>query len=151
MKTDLGVNIRPMAQADIEAVMALEKRIFPDPWPLSAFSDQLLDANSYILVAESGTEIIAYACLLVICSEGHLTNIAVAEAHRRKSVASLLLKCILRIAAEQECEYILLEVRPSNMSARDFYNKHGFELLYRRPNYYRRPVEDAMVFVYHID
>lgn len=133
------------------AVMALENGIFPDPWPLSSFSDQLQDADSYILVAESGSEILGYACLLVICQEGHLTNIAVAEEHRRKSVASLLLEGILKIATEREREYVLLEVRPSNMSARNFYEKHGFELLYQRPKYYRRPVEDALVLVFNID
>ena len=151
MKAEGGVNNRPMVEADMTAVMALENSIFPDPWPDSAFSDQLDDDNSYILVAESGAEILAYACLLIISPEGHLTNIAVAKEHRRKSVASLLLDGILKIATERESEYLLLEVRPSNMSARNFYKKHGFDLLYQRPNYYRRPVEDAMVLVHNLD
>jgi ribosomal-protein-alanine N-acetyltransferase len=94
-------------------------------------------------------KIAAYGCYLIITTEAHLTNLAVAPEFRRKSVARQLLGEILEIARRKECEYILLEVRPRNESAISFYEQAGFKLLYRRPRYYRNPVEDALVMVYY--
>lgn len=142
--------IRPMTEADIEVVAALEALIFPDPWPRAAFVDQLKDDNWGALVAESDGQIIGYACYLLVHNESHLINIGIEQAWRRKSVARRLLEHILRIIAERGCEILLLEVRPSNVEARAFYANHGFRELYRRPNYYRRPVEDALVMVRYL-
>ncbi len=38
-----------------------------------------------------------------------------------------------------------LEVRESNAAARGLYGSRGFREIGRRKNYYRRPVEDALV------
>lgn len=144
------VNIRPMEMGDIEHILELEKQIFTDPWPRSAFVEQLNAPYWGAFVADEGGKVIGYACYLIVADESHLTNIAVDPAHRRKSVAKLLLDSILQVVHEHTCTLLLLEVRPSNAEARAFYEKHGFEPLYRRPNYYRRPVEDALVMVRHL-
>ncbi|PWB68516.1 ribosomal-protein-alanine N-acetyltransferase [candidate division GN15 bacterium] len=143
--------IRSMKDADIDSVAALEQVIFPDPWPRAAFVEQLKDDMWGALVAEADGEIVGYACYLLVHNESHLTNIGVAPGWRRKSVACKLLERILGIVTEHGCDILLLEVRPSNDSARAFYAKHGFRELYRRPNYYRRPVEDALVLVRYLE
>ena len=128
----------------------MERKIFPDPWSQNAFSEALAEDSWGALVAESEGEVVAYACYLIIDVEAHLTNIAVAESYRRKSVAKQLLDHILRIVTDAKCELLLLEVRPSNVEAVAFYRKHSFHQLYRRPNYYQNPVEDAQVMVYYL-
>ncbi len=143
--------VRAMTDADIDAVTALEVLIFPDPWPRSAFVEQLKDDTWGALVAEADGQIIGYACYLLAHNESHLTNIGVVPDWRRKSVARQLLERILGIVTERGCDILLLEVRPSNADARAFYAKHGFRELYRRPNYYRRPVEDALVLVRYLE
>ena len=145
-----SVTIRPMAEADIDTIIEMEKAVFSDPWPRTAFVEQLKGPYWGALVAECDSQIIGYVCYLIVADESHLTNIAVDPACRRKSVAKLLLERILQIVADLDCTLILLEVRPSNTEARGFYEKYGFELLYRRPNYYRRPIEDALVMVRHL-
>ena len=147
--TDLVVDIRPATVDDLPAIMAIERDVFPDPWPESGFSDHLSDSNSDFVVAISGGEIVAYGCLMIVDCESHLTNIAVVKEYRRKSVAKQVLDHILSVAGSRNCDYLLLEVRPSNAEARSFYIKHGFELMYHRPEYYRNPVEDALVMVYY--
>ncbi len=143
----LEVRIREMAKADLPQVVLLEKQIFPDPWPQSAFLEQITDGGWGAIVAEADDRIIGYACYFISDGECHLTNIAVDPACRRKSVARKLLKAILGIVQESGCEYLLLEVRPSNVEARAFYERFGFTLLNRKSNYYRHPVEDALVLV----
>ena len=145
----LKLNIRPMKSSDIEKIIAIEKDCFPDPWPRSAFESIIDSPDHGARVTLFENKIVAYSCYLIIANEAHLTNLAVAPEFRRKSVARLLLAEILEIAQRKECEYILLEVRPRNESAISFYEQAGFKLLYRRPRYYRNPVEDALVMVYY--
>jgi ribosomal-protein-alanine N-acetyltransferase len=147
---ELSVLVRELNDSDIDQVVSLEKDIFPDPWPRSAFEEQLRGPQWGGIVAEQGGRLIGYACYLIVATESHLTNIAVDPQQRRKSVAKRLLSRILEIVSERQCEMLLLEVRTSNHAAITFYERFGFEMLYRRPNYYRRPVEDALVMVRHL-
>jgi len=140
-----------MTDADIDSVLILEELIFSDPWPRTAFVDALEERTWSALVAEIDGKLVGYACFLVVDVEAHLANIAVVSEHRRKSVAKHLLDRIFSVVLDRRCEFILLEVRPSNTEALAFYEKYGFRLLYRRPNYYRRPAEDALVMVRYFE
>jgi len=140
-----------MLIADLEKVVALEEEIFPDPWNYSAFKEQVEDENWGGYIAESKSGIIGYACYYISVHEAHLTNIAVTEEFRRKSVAKLLLDNIFNVVKESKCEFLLLEVRPSNKSAITFYEKYDFKFLYQRPRYYHNPIEDALVMVHYFE
>ncbi len=140
-----------MQFADLEKVVVLEHDVFPDPWSYNSFKEQVEDDGWGGFVAETEREIIGYACYYIAASESHLTNIAVAEEFRRKSVAKLLLDNIFNIVQEFRCEFLLLEVRPSNKEAIAFYEKYDFKLLYQRPRYYHNPLEDALVMVHYFD
>jgi len=142
-----NLTIRPMTASDVTKIALLEIEIFPDPWPVAAFNAELNQPDRGVLVAESDGVIIGYAAYITTFGEAHLTNIAVTPAYRGKNIAKLLLNSILGIAREAECEYIFLDVRPSNTAAIELYRKYGFQDLYRRPDYYHNPVEDANVMV----
>ena len=145
------LTIRSLTRDDLRKIVKLERATFPDPWPRSAFEDILNETGWHSLVAQAADgEIAGYACYLIVGPESHLANIAVAPHFRRKSVAKRLLDNILMAVGESDCEYLLLEVRPSNSEARAFYEKQGFAFLYKRPNYYSRPVEDAIVLVRYL-
>jgi len=146
----MQVTMRELVEADIEIVLGIEADVFSDPWPESAFSEQLSDPKWGTLLAESEGEIVGYACWLIVQNEGHLTNMAVAKPHRRKSIAKQLLEAIFELVIDAGCEYILLEVRLGNAGAIAFYEKYGFSELYRRPKYYQSPLEDALVMVKHL-
>lgn len=144
------VDIRPMVIADLDEVTGYESEIFEDPWPRQSFEEALSEPSWACLVAEADDLMVAYACYQVIGIEGHLTNIAVVPEYRRKTVAQQLLETILEIVQERQCQYLLLEVRPRNKAAVAFYERHGFELMCLWPNYYRNPVEDALVMVRYL-
>lgn len=144
------VSIRPMVRSDLAEIVVLERQLFSDPWPMSVFIESLTQSDWHMIVAEADSAIVGYACFVVIADEGHLTNIAVARRMQRKSVAKQLLDHILEQMTRQDCRYIVLEVRPSNTGAIAFYERHGFLTLYRRPNYYHSPVEDALVLIKYL-
>ncbi len=78
-------------------------------------------------------------------TELEIYNIAVAAAHRRDRIGSKLLEALLEMAARENVRRISLEVRKSNEAAVFFYRKHRFESLGLRRNFYRDPVEDALL------
>jgi len=142
-----NLTIRRMTASDLDAVTLLEQRVFPDPWPRLAFEQDLEEDNRGVLLAELNGRLCGYASYMAAVGEAHLTNIAVAPEFRGKSIAKILLNRILEVAKNADCEYIFLDVRPSNEAAISLYKKYGFYELYRRPEYYRTPVEDALVMV----
>ena len=143
--------LRPMDRSDLASVMALEEQIFPDPWPRPAFTGHLDTGDAGGLVAEIDGRIIGYACYHFDSGDAHLTNLAVAPEHRRKSVAMLMLGHILGLARQRACGLICLEVRSSNDQARRFYEAAGFRTFDRSPGYYDNPSEDALVMVRRVD
>lgn len=139
------ISIRTLQLADIDTILELEQDIFDDPWPRELFEDYLDLAGTDFLVALDDSEIIGYAILELEADYGHLTNIAVARNWRRKSVAKRLMNRIFDIISAHGRETIVLEVRPSSTEALKLYERYGFREMYRKPNYYRRPVEEAIV------
>ncbi|MFQ5500478.1 MAG: ribosomal protein S18-alanine N-acetyltransferase [Candidatus Zixiibacteriota bacterium] len=143
--------IREMTEDDLPRIMELEHDIFPDPWPESAFLEQIYGDGWGGLVAASDGRVIGYGCYLWAGGEAHLTNLCVDSGFRRKSVARALMRRIFEFVRKQQCESMILEVRPSNQEAIAFYLSLGFEHLYRRPAYYRTPTEDALVMRLNIE
>jgi len=139
-----------MTVSDLPQVVMLENLIFSDPWPEDAFLEQTSGDNWTALVVESDSRIIGYGCYFWAGTKSHLTNMAVHPDYRRKSVAKRLLTDILRVVRKSGCDLMTLEVRAGNADAIAFYKAFDFIELYRRPNYYRRPVEEALVMVRYI-
>ncbi|MEA2030749.1 MAG: ribosomal protein S18-alanine N-acetyltransferase [candidate division Zixibacteria bacterium] len=149
--TEPIIIIRNIVPEDIENIVALERQIFSDPWPQSVFVELLREESWSVQIAVLNGAIVGYSCYQIDNVKVHLANIAVAIEHRRKLVAQLLLESILHQAKENKCEYVFLEVRQSNKKARAFYDKHGFELMYRQKDYYQSPMEDALVLLRYLN
>ncbi len=77
--------------------------------------------------------------------EGEILNLAVAPDGRRRGLGHALVRRVLEGLTSRGAQAIYLEVRESNASARRLYAGHGFREVGRRKQYYRRPVEDAIV------
>ena len=75
--------------------------------------------------------------------EWEIENVVVDTGHRRQGIAQALIGLLLGRAAEAGIGSLSLEVRESNLPARQLYKKLGFTEEGRRPRYYRDPVEDA--------
>jgi ribosomal-protein-alanine N-acetyltransferase len=93
----------------------------------------------------------AYCVLFPAVDELHLLNITVSPKLRRLGIGAKMMNAIEGVAAQQKMARIILEVRPSNISALQLYQGLGYEQIGMRANYY--PVdlgsglrEDACVF-----
>lgn len=141
-----GIRIRRMVREDIPAVAALEKKTFSEPWNEKGFEDALLGSQNIFLTAVGKEDLIAgYIGLYGSFDEGDITNVAVAEEFRGLGIGFLLVESIKEMASSQGIRQIFLEVRASNAAARALYRKAGFEACGQRKDFYREPVEDAIL------
>lgn len=148
MKRRAVLTIRRFCAQDADSVVAV-LRSSPEaaPWStedLLRFSDNSSGQRATFLVCEYGGEVTAFLMARAVGDEAELLNIAVSPAHRCTGQATQLLKCAMDQFRGSAIRAIYLEVRESNMPARAFYEKHGFSVSGKRPNYYQRPDEPAI-------
>ncbi len=126
---------RPMALADLDAVMVLERAAYPYPWTLGIFKD-CLRAGYDCWVMERDGQLLGYTILSVAAGEAHLLNLCVAPAHQGRGLGRRLLEKTLQLARWHQVDTVFLEVRVSNEAARALYETAGFNEIGLRPGYY---------------
>ena len=145
---DSSMRIGPMSVARIDEVEEIERAVFSDPWSREMFRSELeLGGGTYARVAERDGHVIGYLCAVLVADEAHLGNLAVRPGEQRAGVGQMLLDDLLRAAIRHGVARLTLEVRESNEIARNFYRKNEFIDVAIRKNYYRSPVEDAIVML----
>ena len=143
-----GVRIVPLTPGHIEEAVQIERLSFSDPWTRGMFRSELeLGGLSYVRAAVEGERLVGYLLAILIPEEAHLGNIAVHPDRRGRGIGQMLLDDLLATAAQAGVRRVTLEVRESNASARKFYYDNDFIDVAIRRNYYRNPVEDAMVML----
>jgi ribosomal-protein-alanine N-acetyltransferase len=138
--------MRPMKQADIEAVAAIEQRAYEFPWTAGVFSD-CLRAGHQGWVLDCRIGILGYGVLSCAAGEAHVLNICVAPEHQGHGHGRHILRRLIDLARWHMVDRVFLEVRPSNPKAMALYQDVGFNEIGRRPNYYPalKGREDAIV------
>ena len=96
-------------------------------------------------VAESGSGIVGYVVGRSVLDEAEILNLGVDPPARRQGVARALVRDLLSGFAAARIRSVFLEVRESNLAALALYQSFGFRPVGRRPRYYRRPIEDAVL------
>jgi len=145
--SDTRAVIRPMDEADLPEVTAIEKATFPNPWPFRSLRYELVE-NKYChsFAVEEDGGVVGYGFLWIIFEQAHLVNIAIRESHRGRGIGERLLVHLLRYAELNGAELIHLEVRVNNEAAIKLYEKHGFRALGRSANFYSDGA-DALLMV----
>jgi len=136
-----------MSEKDLSKVTEIENEVFSDPWSFNAFKTDLDNEMAYPVVAELEGLVIGYSNLYIVAGEIQIGNFAVAPGYRKRGVGKLLMNEILRIAGENSCRSIFLEVRESNEPAKALYMSFGFKPAGLRRNYYSNPRESAILMV----
>lgn len=137
---------RPMAEADLERIIRIERAAYPYPWSLGNFRD-CLQAGYSCWVAEVDGELMGYSVLMAAAGEGHLLNCCVSPPWQGLGYGRLLMAHLIATARGHGVECIYLDVRPSNLPALRLYQRLGFEGIALRRDYYPADQgrEDALV------
>jgi ribosomal-protein-alanine N-acetyltransferase len=128
-------------------VVQIERACFADPWTEESFRRLIAgDSAIFRVIADPPDFVIAgYVIAFAIGEDAELLNIAVDPAFRGRGLAGQMLDALLIELGSRGVAAAFLEVRESNAAARALYGSRGFTEIGRRRNYYRRPIEDALV------
>lgn len=137
--------IANMEEKHIKAVAKIERICFSEPWSEDSLKDEFNNKDSYFTVALNGDTVLGYMGFLNILGEGYITNIAVLPEYRGNRIGYALLKNSLDTAKNMNMDFLTLEVRESNITALNLYEKSGFLKVGLRKNFYSKPSENAVL------
>jgi ribosomal-protein-alanine N-acetyltransferase len=139
--------LRPAAESDLNDIVAIERSCFADPWSEESFRRLLTGhpAIFQVLVLPPEHHVAGYVIAFALGPDAELLNVAVEPRSRGKGYARQMLDALLIDLGGRGVKTAFLEVRESNVAAHRLYASRGFREIGRRKNYYRRPVEDALV------
>lgn len=136
----------PMRAEDLDAVMEIERRSFPEPWTPGLFLHELKVPFSKTILAHtaSGAALVGYICRWLVGDEVHILNLAVRPEERKTGIGRTLVELVLQEAVEHRATIVTLEVRRENTAAMALYRSLGFSECGVRRNYYGRG-QDAII------
>ena len=153
--TPPNLAIRPLAEADLDAALALAGALRHAPHWSRATWQALIHTDSsprrVVLGAFADGQLAGLAIASLTPPDAELESIAVATAFQRRGIARAMyadLETSLRAAGIAS---VLLEVRVSNAPAQALYDVLGFAPAGYRPGYYADPAEDALVLRRAVD
>lgn len=165
------ISIRPLTAADLFSLIAAEEAIFPeDAWSDALLTEELNRHDRLYLGAFEDESLVGYVgARLGIDTD--LMTVGVYEQARGRGIGRELVLQLLKylrkvritpdyqfafepsneppsvgiIRPARRVERVLLEVRASNAVAMKLYSTLGFRAIATIPDYYRHPLEDAVV------
>ena len=133
-------------RADLAAVAALERRVFPRPWTEAMLGAALTQVTSLSLGARDRAVLRGYLVAQLIAGELHIHTVAVDPSWRRRGIGRRLVETALAEAVGRGAGSATLEVRRANRAARRLYERLGFVRDGIRRGYYRDPPDDALIY-----
>jgi len=134
-----------MDETHVHAVAQLEALCFSEPWSVNSVASELSNPLSLWIVAIADGEVVGYVGSQTVLNEADMMNLAVQPQYRRQGIAEGLVQRLISALKDRQAVSLTLEVRVSNEAAITLYQKIGFSQVGRRPGYYRKPKEDALI------
>jgi ribosomal-protein-alanine N-acetyltransferase len=142
----VNVELRRLEARDLDLVEEIERASYPTPWSRSMFDAELRKASSLAIGAFTADDVlVGFAFVSRYVDAWHVMNVAVADAYRRRGIASTLLERLFDLTAADPRRGYTLEVRVSNTGAIRLYERLGFEARGVRRGYYTDNREDALI------
>ena len=142
--------IRPAETGDLDEIARIERASFRIPWKREFFESELREPYRFtrVLGGDPGLvpRIAGYLFAVSLYEEFHINKIATDPRVRHRGLGRRLLEDAIVRARNIGAESVTLEVRLSNLPAREFYRSYGFNESFRRKSYYQDG-EDAFALV----
>ena len=137
---------RATSEGDAALLAGLEAAAFRDAWSEDAIRSHICSENGITLLClDRDGRAVGYLFGTSLPPEGELYRIAVLPEERKKGLGRFILLRFLDILSNIGTDVCFLEVRESNTAARALYASLGFKPVGLRKNYYKDPLENALV------
>jgi len=138
-------SIRPMTEADLDAVLAIEQACFPRAWTREHFLAELASPYGVSMVAEQQGRLVGYLCLSVLLDEAEILDVAVDPALRRSGIGAALVNWACDEARQRGASVLRLEVRATSGPAIALYERFGFVRSGLRKAYYENGIDAVLM------
>lgn len=144
------MRMRKMREADLPAVLEIEKANYQFPWEEDIFRD-CFKAGYSCWVCTENEKVLGYSILAMGVGEAHVLNICVSPAEQGQGIGRKMLENLIEVS-RGKAETMFLEVRPSNTVALALYQNMGFNEIGIRKGYYpaENGREDAIMLAMQI-
>ncbi|HEM3193644.1 TPA: ribosomal protein S18-alanine N-acetyltransferase [Streptococcus suis] len=124
-----------------EAVLEVMQSVYDQsPWTLEQIVSSMASQDEDYYLAYEGQELVGFLAVQTVLDEMEILQIAVKADFQRMGIASQLMAAVMDWEGD-----IFLEVRESNSAAQALYTRQHFTKIGKRKDYYRNPVEDAVI------
>ena len=137
--------IRPMTEADLDAVLAIEQACFPRPWNREHFKAEIASELGVAVVAVQNGQVTGYLCLSILLDEAEILDVAVDIKRHRSGTGKMLLQWALSEAARLGATILRLEVRADSTPAITLYERFGFVRSGLRKGYYEKGIDAILM------
>ncbi|WP_011608648.1 ribosomal protein S18-alanine N-acetyltransferase [Histophilus somni] len=125
-------------EQDFAELFAIEQKAHIVPWSLSTLKNNQGEHYLNLKKVVNG-KIVAFAICHLVLDEATLFNIAVDPDYQGLGLGKELLKELIQQLLERNIQTLWLEVRETNIKARQLYHNLGFNEVDIRKNYYPLP------------
>jgi [ribosomal protein S18]-alanine N-acetyltransferase len=141
------IEFRKLKLRDLNAIEEIERASYPTPWSRSMFAGELAKPSSICLGAidTDADLLVGYLIISRYVDAWHVMNLAVAHSHRRRGIATRMMRRLFDVTSGDGRRGYTLEVRVSNNAAIKLYETLGFRARGVRRGYYTDNREDALV------
>ncbi len=124
-----------------ESILAVMQSVYEQsPWTLEQIASSMASQDEDYYLAYEGQELVGFLAVQTVLDEMEILQIAVRADFQRLGIASQLMAAVMDWEGD-----IFLEVRESNRAAQALYTRQHFTKIGKRKDYYRQPVEDAVM------
>ncbi len=144
--SEFKIKILPLRKELVPRVAAIEALCFSEPWSEQAYLDACDRPDyCYIVAADEEEHILGMCGLIIGPFEAEVMNVAVHPDYRGLGIAGRLMEALLEEGSRRGVQEYTLEVRAGNQAAIHLYERNGFVGEGVRPDFYRKPTEDALI------
>lgn len=128
--------LRAGVRADLPEIARIEAAVFPEPLDLADLEHLWGYPGTRYLAATAGGTVCAYFGFQVLGPVAHVISNATDPTHRRRGLASRLLREGERLAASAGARWFLGEVRESNADQLRLLRHLGYQQVARCPRFF---------------
>ena len=134
---------------DMQTILEIENNQGIKILSKKSILSELNSTSSFYFITKYDEEIVGYINYYLSIDTIDLNSIVVKKEFQNLGIATFMLNNLIQIAKENNIKNIMLEVRKSNIKAKNLYNKFNFIHIHTRKNYYN-DLEDAEIFKLNI-
>lgn len=142
-----ALRFESIAETHLDRILEIEVEAYPEPWTEGMFRDEIRNAYSHFFVVMLDDALVGYGGFWQVMDEAHITSVTVRDTYRGRGFGRRLIEYLLHEAEVAGARIATLEVRVSNVRARNLYLQYGFRPVGLRKNYYPKSNEDAIVML----